>query len=323
MNPKIKIIYFTDVHLFQRGGFRSDNFLDAQLKKLDKLIELKHNSNAEKTFLVCGGDLFDFPITHISPHSQKVNMDTIVNVVSRLHEIDLCVLGNHDYSHEPGFEKQLNKSFVGVLYQFMNYHGIDYNTFGFSLKIGTHHWKADKMPVPIYNKKNTTDDSYSFLITHESLTWEKKPFETVLMKDFHAPGWDYILTADIHEYQGTNEINGQTFISPGSLCRLDSGQKTKKPKYAVIDIMGNGTKPIIIYHDILDKNDNVLDYWVDVRKVIQTREKHETAKKVFQLDEIDDLINSDMFSSCSIDKLIQEQGKDHFSPDEIEEMVKL
>ena len=204
---------------------RTDNFWEAQWKKVDFVSELQKKYNCP---ILHAGDLFD----HWKP-SPYLLRETIKHLPDKFN----TVYGQHDLPEHS--LKLKNKSGISVLAQAGKLEVLDEGSWG---------------QVPEKGSFSYLFDGYSrkILVWHTLVYVGKEPFpgakgkaRAILNK---YPQFDLIVTGDNHQ-SFVYPFDGRLLVNCGSLMRQTADQINFEPKVWLYYAADNSVEPIIIPHD--------------------------------------------------------------------------
>lgn len=243
----MKIIYIADLHLRPTAPInRKDNYVEAQFKKLDFVIDYVNNVGGK---LLIGGDVFDRASFHPSWFLNRVMQSFM-----RCYEHTYIIPGNHDLV---GHSLETIESDSIKL---LNYLGCELFTELGCTVIG----KSAVRFTPFGLKPDCEDfrEGYNnILVVHEPVYESSVPFYmtdgiTVRELENKYPGFDLYLAGDIH----IPCQKSKTLVS-GSMMRMTTAQKEHKPRFYVID---SDTLEIETVFLPIEE-----DVWKDVTEIIE------------------------------------------------------
>lgn len=200
---------------------RTDNFWEAQWKKVDFVSELQKKYNCP---ILHAGDLF---------HHWKPSPYLLSKTIEHLPKEFYTVYGNHDLPQNTIELKE--KSGVFTL------------------------WKANALRILSQGHWGTNDfsgawelNSKSIYVWHKFVYVGKEPFpgakgkaRAILNK---YPQFDLIVTGDNHQ-SFVYPFNGRLLVNCGSLMRQSADQINFEPKVWLYYAADNSVEPVIIPHD--------------------------------------------------------------------------
>lgn len=299
------IVYFTDVHFGRCPQFRSDNHFQAILKKLNHIRSIYEGipeTQEHSKTLLCGGDLFDTPyIVEDSSKEQGVLPGELLTIQKWFDETGCFLLnGNHGIRHEVPFSYQFERSPL----KFFSKHMVTrVNTKNISISMK--HWE------PEYTEnQELCPGKINILATHEPLMNHPSQFGVEMAS--YKTDFQYVLTADIHEFQGVNTYGNTTFISPGATTRTNSKEKFKIPCFAIIYIGKDDIE--VVFRRLLPEDDCLESYWVDARIAKHTEKQVESIGAI-SIKSIERAIETKM-ETVDLKSLIQKAWKDNGGTEE-------
>jgi len=213
----LDIIYFTDIHLGNKGEFRSDSITKALKRKVMRVANFYKSVKSKEKLCVCGGDFIDTHVftKQIDPKHNAVNWD-IVNFLRDFSDIFnhdifhrlLYLLGNHDFEHGPDPKISYQMSPISILDKCI------WKTPN-PLPCGSHQMFMKHWQSVMHEEAWIKDDSIKILATHEAIMDENAPFKKVDMKHYETEA-DIVLCADIHKHQGVKIYNDTVLYFPRS-----------------------------------------------------------------------------------------------------------
>ncbi len=267
---------------------RTDDFLDAQFRKLDKIRELSDIHQVEVVILL--GDVFD----KARPAMWLVNK--VINYLNKFNVPVYSVVGNHDIQ---GSRDGVSATALGTLFEA----GVIKELSG-DMNIGN-------IPVRgIPHTREHTVDLYKsneprLMFTHNMITPQRAPFTHLYVGDVvDGVKGNFIFAGDFHPpFERYNATNKTRVVNPGVMVRTDIAEKVITPSVILFEA---STQPNYIKVDFKKiplgaaAGDTVFDV-----------ERHEKEKeKELNLKQFIESIKSTQFQSQDIEKLVQEVGKE-------------
>jgi len=207
---------------------RKDNYVEAQFKKLNQIVEIAMDEAAD---LFVAGDLFDKWNTPLGVIQQTIEC------LSPLHGECYTVSGNHDQRfHNPDmFNTSLGlleaTGVIDIIPQYRSFPG--------NVHVYAKHWGQ---PVP-----EITTEGFNILLGHNQVYEKEPPFympDAYSSKDYQKkyPGFDLYVLGDIHEPFWDGKV-----LVPGSMMRMASNQQAYEPAVWLFDIETKDMTRIILY----------------------------------------------------------------------------
>jgi len=230
---------------------RTDNYWEAQWKKLDFIVSLQEKYNCP---VVHAGDLFD----HWKP-SPRLLTETIRHLPEQFYTI----YGQHDLpSHSLSLVEKCGVVTLQVAQQLnilSRVHWGEKPTGNSSLLVTTS--KGIKRRVLVWHTMN-----YKGRLPWPGCT---DPSAISLLRKY--PEYDLILTGDNHK-TFTEQFEGRILVNPGSLMRMDADQIDYHPCIFLWDVNENTVEPVylpieegVITRDHIEKieqRDNRIDAYI-------------------------------------------------------------
>lgn len=235
----MKFLYFTDFHLTDRKPLRRiDNFIEAQLSKLDQIFALAKSENVDYIFE--GGDLIDKDFSSLPFLAQISNIFKKYDIKNYYK-----VLGNHDLI---GYNLKSYKDGVTGFFELSSYLNILDNIEDDKVIVKGLHFTKD-IPTSYYFKS----DKMKILIIHHYITVKPMIFNHLLVKDFKTDA-DIVLLGHLHE-PFTIKIKNTTFINTGCIFRKSITEKENKVSVLIVDTKTREIelKEIKINNDVFEK----------------------------------------------------------------------
>lgn len=243
----MKLIYIADLHLRPTAPInRKDNYVEAQFKKLDFVIDYTNKVGGK---LLIGGDVFDRASNHPSWFLNRV-----MHSFMKCYEHTYLIPGNHDLV---GHSLETIESDSIKL---LNYIGCELYTDLYCAVIG----KSAIRFAPFGVKPDCEEfreGCNNILVVHEPVYESSVPFYmtdglTVRELENKYPGFDLYLAGDIH----IPCQKSKTLVS-GSMMRMTTAQKDHKPRFYVIDSDTLEVETVFIPIDE--------DVWKDVTDIVE------------------------------------------------------
>ncbi len=233
----MNIGYFTDVHArATTPEGRSDNFRDSIFSKMRSLKEIWKKHDVD--FVVCGGDLFD------SPEPPYSILNEMQNILKSWDRNIISAIGSHDYF---GYQlRSFDRTALGNLHgggiiKVLGLPGesneivLENSQLSVRIVFNNHTYWLEEKPEELSVKKNS--ENITIQVVHGSIVSKSVPYPHILCKNFKTES-DIILCGHIH-HPWSEEVDGGTFINPGSVGRLENTGEYRVPKVLIITIDEN------------------------------------------------------------------------------------
>ncbi|MHA1757027.1 MAG: metallophosphoesterase [Promethearchaeota archaeon] len=232
----IKLLYTTDWHIRKTQPIsRNDNFYEAQLRKVEEVMQLCNKLNIDYAF--GGGDLFD---AEDVPNFVKCDLLNIFKMNKKAKWFWLK--GNHDVFGNVNEDKNSTiKIFetIGVINFFSNEEMFLIKD-NISLQIRGINYIEGIYKNYFFVKTINGYKNYKILLTHQMFSVEKAPFETLHPNDFKTDA-NIVLCSHLHmpfEYQTDKSL----FINPGTLIRQTIDEAGIEPSIIIFIFTDGGYK---------------------------------------------------------------------------------
>ena len=253
----MKLVIMNDIHIRPTAPInRKDDYVEAQFRKLRQMIDY---SNSLCARMLIGGDLLDKPTV---PYWLLNRLITEL----RRHEREIYVVpGNHDLVGN-NYElvnqcslKTLSESSVIDLFELP--------TLAFLGNEGGKPVYVSAWPFGTAPTEPVPEDVRAILLLHFPVFESSVPFYfkdalTVEQLEAKYPGYDRIITGDIHEVA----VKSKTIVT-GSMMRMTIAQRDYKPRFYVLDTIENTVEPVFF--------DIETDVWRDVTEQVADEEYKE------------------------------------------------
>lgn len=186
---------------------RTDDFIDAQRKKVEFIFNLAARENCP---IIIAGDLGD--------KAQWANslLEWFISQVQEFQVTIYCVPGQHDLPQHR--LEAMKKSGIGVLFasKVISMNSPNIQFFGYGEQISSSSSSSKRIAV------------LHQMVIKEKELWpgQKAPKAISLLKKY--PCYDLIVTGDNHQ-SFVEEYEGRNLVNPGSLMRIAANQDSHKP----------------------------------------------------------------------------------------------
>ena len=222
-------VFITDTHFTSQTPInRTDNLLDSLLDKFEYVLDY---AKKKKTYVVHGGDFFDSP---------RVGDDVATRVSDLLYKYKVHVygiLGQHDLIGKNIESSSRTK--MGLFKRLKYFHllmkpkvidNIALHPFNFDVE--------NPVPVEVFVKRK--EKKFNVAVIHGMIADKNLMIKSnCIMKAWDAvtTNADLVLSGDYHPGYGIQEhmLVGH-FCNPGSIARMDIGDKNRKPMLAYIQV---------------------------------------------------------------------------------------
>lgn len=303
----MKIGYFTDCHFSMKNQSRLDNTFQTAITKMKESFEWFQKNKCD--FVICGGDMFD--------RHRQMNLELFYKVFQVINNQKLKVyyiMGNHD---EMGFRWQtVQKSSVGFIEKLLSDKLILIKD---KIELEECNLIACHAGQDIQQISNNVQksDKPNILIAHCLLADNTQTFGSISINKITNKNIDLVLSGDLHDgYKYQQNKQGIKCYNPGSLVRLSSSDKDRKPKVAIFNV------EMLLEQVVIDIKQKVLKHEKSEVVFPKKEQKKQVKKQIESESSYIESFRQFKRKTQDIYELLEKTGKEHGIKKQIIEMIK-